>query len=166
MHHPSSAIAAALTLAREPYADPGPRWVVAQAEAELVVRYGFLHEGERGLTAGMFDPPAGAFVVARAGAAGPPIGGVGVRALDQEPGWGEIRRLWVDPERRGEGLARLLMVAVEEAARDLGLTALRLITGPNQPEAVALYTTSGWSPDPSNSAANGFRFTKELVAAA
>jgi GNAT superfamily N-acetyltransferase len=158
-------MAAGLTLAREPYADPGPRWVVAQAEAELVVRYGFLHEGERGLTAGMFDPPAGAFVVARAGATGPPIGGVGVRVIDREPGWGEIRRLWVDPDRRGEGLARRLMETIEEAALDLGLTALRLITGPNQPEAVALYASSGWTPDPSNSASNGFRFTKELITA-
>jgi ribosomal protein S18 acetylase RimI-like enzyme len=163
MHHPSSAIAAGLMLAREPYADPGPQWVVAQAEAELVVRYGSLHEGELGLIAGMFDPPAGAFVVARAGAAGPPVGGVGVRALDQEPGRGEIRRLWLDPDWRGQGLARTLMLAVEEAARDLGLTALRLITGPNQPEAVALYASSGWTPDPSNSASNGFRFTKKLA---
>ena len=86
MHRPPSAIPAGLTLAREPAAGDGPRWVVAQAEAELVARYGGLDDGERGLTAAMFDPPAGVFLVARRGdAAGPPVGGVGVRAVG--PGW-------------------------------------------------------------------------------
>jgi ribosomal protein S18 acetylase RimI-like enzyme len=161
MPRPTSAIA----LAVEPYADDGPRWVVAQAEAELVVRYGSLHHGETGLTAAMFDPPAGAFVVGRAGTAGPVVGGVGVRAVDHDlPGRrGEIRRLWVDPEWRGRGVGRRLMEAVERAACDLGLTSLRLITGPRQPEAVRLYAASGWESDPTNSEANGFRFTKELV---
>ena len=52
--------------------------------------------------AAMFDPPNGAFLVARRGdAAGPPLGGVGVRAIG--PGVGEVRRLWVDPELAGAG---------------------------------------------------------------
>jgi GNAT superfamily N-acetyltransferase len=162
MPHPTSAIAVAV----EPYENEGPRWVVARAEAELEVRYGFLHQSETGLTAAMFDPPAGAFVVGRAGAAGPVVGGVGVRAVEHGAVGrrGEIRRLWVDPDWRGRGIARLLMEAVERAARDLGLTSLRLITGPRQPEAVALYTATGWDAHPANDAATGFRFTKELRA--
>jgi GNAT superfamily N-acetyltransferase len=91
----------------------------------------------------MFDPPAGAFLVARRGhAAGPPLGGVGVRAI--HPGVGQIRRLWVDPGARGKGVARALMAGIEDAARELGLTDLRLGTGDAQPEAVALYASSGW----------------------
>jgi ribosomal protein S18 acetylase RimI-like enzyme len=152
---------AALTLAREPYGDEGAQWVVAQAEAELVVRYGGLDDGELGLTAAMFDPPAGAFVVGRAGSAGPPVGGVGVRALG--PGLGEVRRLWVDPGWRGRGTARRLMAALEDAARDLGLTSLRLVTGERQPEAVALYASSGWDRVDVDGAMCGFRFSKELV---
>ncbi len=132
-----------VTLAVEPYGGDGARWVVAGAEAEIVERYGFLDFGERGLKAPMFDPPQGAFVVARrGGAAGPPAGGVGVRAV--EPGVGQIRRLWVDPVWRGHGIARALMTAAEDAARALGLTDLRLGTGDRQPEAVALYDSSGW----------------------
>ena len=155
MHRPAFAVA----LVREPYGGDGPGWVVARAEEEIVARYGGLDDGERGLTAAMFDPPAGAFVVARRGdAAGPPVGGVGVRAVD--PGLGEIRRLWVDPDERGHGVGRRLMAAVEEAARDLGLTDLRLATGERQPEAVALYRSTGWTPAPAG--AYGFRFTKEL----
>jgi GNAT superfamily N-acetyltransferase len=58
---------------------------------------------ERGLTATMFDPPNGAFLVARRGhAAGTPLGGVGVRTI--HPGAGQVRRLWVDPAARGQGV--------------------------------------------------------------
>ena len=138
-----SALPASFTLAVEPYGHAGPQWVVVQAEAELAVRYGALDAGENDLTATMFDPPHGAFVVARRGdAAGPPAGGVGVRAL--RPGVGQIRRLWVDPAVRGQGVARALMAGVEDAARKLGLSDLRLGTGDRQPEAVALYASAGW----------------------
>jgi GNAT superfamily N-acetyltransferase len=143
MDRPSSAISGRLTLVVEPYEDDGPCWVVAQAEAEIVMRYGDLDADEQGLTAAMFNPPNGVFLVARRhDAPGPPLGGVGVRAI--HPGVGQIRRLWVDPEQRGQGIARALMGGVEEAARELGLTDLRLGTGDRQPEAVALYESSGW----------------------
>jgi GNAT superfamily N-acetyltransferase len=143
MDRPPSALPANLVLAQEPYRDDGPQWLVAQAEAEIVMRYGNLDGDERGLTAAMFDPPQGAFVVARRGdAAGPPAGGVGVRAL--RPGVGQIRRLWVDPAARGQGIAQALMARVEDAARELGLHDLRLGTGDRQPEAVALYASTGW----------------------
>jgi hypothetical protein len=36
------------------------------------------------------------------------------------------------------------MDALEQSARVLGLVALRLGTGDRQPEAVALYTATGW----------------------
>ncbi len=36
------------------------------------------------------------------------------------------------------------MAGVEDSARELGLTDLRLGTGDRQPEAVALYESSGW----------------------
>jgi GNAT superfamily N-acetyltransferase len=143
MDRSPSALPANITLATEPYRDEGPQWVVGQAEAEIVLRYGDLEGDERGLTAAMFDPPNGAFLVARRGhAAGPPLGGVGVRAI--HPGVGQIRRLWVDPAARGQGVARALMGGIEDAARELGLHDLRLGTGDAQPEAIALYASSGW----------------------
>ena len=143
MDRSASALPADITLATEPYGDEGPRWVVAQAEAEIVTRYGDLDGNEQGLTATMFDPPIGAFLVARRGGpAGPPLGGVGVRTI--HPGVGQIRRLWVDPAARGQGMARALMAGIEEAAHELGLTDLRLGTGDAQPEAIALYASSGW----------------------
>src|SRR5580698_6470880 len=50
MDRSPSAIPAVLVLAQEPYGDDGPQWIVAQAEAEIVMRYGNLDGDERGLT--------------------------------------------------------------------------------------------------------------------
>jgi GNAT superfamily N-acetyltransferase len=143
MPRPTSAPPPGVTIGREDYGSGGPRFVVARAEAELVERYGFLDAGEHGLTAAMFDPPTGAFLVGRAGDAGPPVGGVGLRAMG--PDTGEVRRLWVDPAWRGRGVGRALMAALELAAADLGHMRLQLATGDRQPEAVALYEATGWA---------------------
>ncbi|HEY6471854.1 MAG TPA: GNAT family N-acetyltransferase [Acidimicrobiales bacterium] len=137
MDRPTSAA----TLRIEPYGSEGPRWVVGRAEAELIARYGGLDDGELGLTAAMFDPPIGSFLVARTDG-DPPGGGVGVRTVAE--GVGEVGRLWVDPAWRGRGTGRALMIGLEDAARALGLSALVLSTGDRQPEAVALYESSGW----------------------
>jgi GNAT superfamily N-acetyltransferase len=138
MHPPAFAI----SLRPEPYASEGPRWVVAQAEAELVARYGGLDDGELGLTAAMFDPPAGVFLIARTESRAEPIAGAGLRSV--APGTGEVRRLWVDSAWRGRGIGREVMTRVEDAASDLDLSVLRIETGDRQPEAVALYESLGW----------------------
>ena len=138
MHPPAFAI----SLRPEPYASEGPRWVVAQAEAELVARYGGLDDGELGLTAAMFDPPAGVFLIARTESRAEPIAGAGLRSV--APGTGEVRRLWVDSAWRGRGIGREVMTRVEDAASDLDLSVLRIETGDRQPEAVSLYQSLGW----------------------
>jgi GNAT superfamily N-acetyltransferase len=115
---------------------------VAQAEAELVTRYGRLDDGELGLTAAMFDPPAGVFLIARSESRVQPVGGAGLRAV--ATGTGEVRRLWVDPAWRGRGIGRELMAGIDDAARSLDLSVLRIETGDRQPEAVSLYQGLGW----------------------
>jgi GNAT superfamily N-acetyltransferase len=132
----------------EPYESDGPRWLVAQAEAELIVRYGGLDAGELGLTEAMFEPPRGSFLVARVhrgqeAATQRPVGGVGLRSLGE--GVGEVRRLWVDPSRRGGGVGRALMARLERSALELGFKSLVLATGDRQPEAVWLYGATGWT---------------------
>jgi GNAT superfamily N-acetyltransferase len=132
----------------EPYESHVPRWLVARAEAELIVRYGGLDAGELGLTSTMFEPPAGSFLVARvdgarAESAQRPVGGVGLRSLAE--GTGEVRRLWVDPSWRGRGVGRALMAQLEDTARALGLVELVLATGDRQPEAILLYQDTGWT---------------------
>jgi putative acetyltransferase len=59
-------------------------------------------------------------------------------------GYGEIKRVWIDPPSRGKGLSRLLMTHLEAAAKDLGCRFARLETGISQPEALGLYRALGY----------------------
>ncbi|MGI5122145.1 GNAT family N-acetyltransferase [Marinactinospora thermotolerans] len=61
---------------------------------------------------------------------------------------GEVKRMYVRPDRRGRGLSRLVLSALEERARGLGWEVLRLETGDAQHEAIGLYTASGYHPIP------------------
>jgi GNAT superfamily N-acetyltransferase len=140
--------------------------VVARAEAELAARYGFLDDGELGLTAAMFDPPTGVFLIARTESRAEPVGGAGLRIV--APGTGEVRRLWVDPDWRGRGVGRDLMTRIEGAACDLGVSVLRIETGDRQPEAVALYQRMGWervfvTPEGAPLPAGWIRFRKVIA---
>jgi ribosomal protein S18 acetylase RimI-like enzyme len=55
----------------------------------------------------------------------------------------------VVPEARSRGHARRLLVALEDAAADLGYEIARLDTGPQQPHARALYESAGYRSIPS-----------------
>lgn len=88
-----------------------------------------------------YRPPQGAFLLATGAAT------AGCVALTRDgPGRGEVKRPWVAPSARGQGLARRLMLAIEDQARDLGLTALRLDTNATLTEAIAIYASLGWTP--------------------
>ena len=56
----------------------------------------------------------------------------------------EIKRMYVVPDERGKGLARVLLHALEDAARGLGYQIARLDTGPRQPHAQGLYENEGY----------------------
>jgi DNA-binding MarR family transcriptional regulator/GNAT superfamily N-acetyltransferase len=88
-----------------------------------------------------YRPPHGAFLIAWSDDL--PIGCVSVRPL--APTVGEVKRLWVDPAARGQGLARRLMTAIEDKARALGMTRLQLDTNSALHEAVKLYRATGWA---------------------
>jgi GNAT superfamily N-acetyltransferase len=81
-----------------------------------------------------------AFLVARIG--NRPVACGAVRAID--PAVGEIKRMFVRPECRGQGIARAILAALEARAAELGYSTLRIETGSRQPEAVALYKTAGY----------------------
>lgn len=87
-----------------------------------------------------YRPPHGAFLVAWSDDL--PIGCVSLRPL--EPGIAEVKRLWVDPVARGQGLARRLMRAIEFRARDMGFNQLKLDSNTVLTAAVALYKADGW----------------------
>ncbi len=61
-----------------------------------------------------------------------------------DDGSGELKRMWVSPEARGQGVGRKLLDAIEATARETGVSVLRLETGIHQPEAIGLYRRSGF----------------------
>lgn len=94
-----------------------------------------------------FDPPHGRLVVAvgTGGGADPLLGCTGVRPLPAHDGVAELKRMFVRSGARQRGVARALLAAGEQAARELGYHALWLETGLRQPEAVALYRSAGYT---------------------
>jgi len=72
----------------------------------------------------------------------------GCVALVDEIDHGVVKRLYVRPEMRGRGVGGALMRAAEAQARDLGLPAIRLETGPELAAAVRLHRAFGYAPCP------------------
>ena len=73
---------------------------------------------------------------------GTPVGCGGVKLFGTD--YGEIKRMYVRPEFRGLGFAKLMLNHLAEYARNHGITKLRLETGIAQREAIALYERSGF----------------------
>ena len=88
-----------------------------------------------------FSPPAGTFLVGRDDD-GTPVCGGGVKRLSADVA--EIKRMYVVPSARGRGLGVTLLEALEDAARSLGYTRVRLDTGPKQPHAERMYREAGY----------------------
>jgi len=93
-----------------------------------------------GAPPGDFSPPGGTFLVLYAD--GRPVAGGGIKR--DEDGVAEIKRMYVVPEARGQGLGRRLLEALEDAARELRYRAVRLDTGARQPLARAMYERAGY----------------------
>lgn len=70
---------------------------------------------------------------------------VGCGAIVLSAEFGELKRLFVSPAARGQGLARRLMERLEAEAAARGCELLRLETGPFQPEALGLYARCGYA---------------------
>lgn len=91
--------------------------------------------------AAKYRPPHGAFLIAWSDDL--PVGCVSLRPL--EPGVAEVKRLWIDPVARGQGLGRRLMRALKSRARELGFAHLKLDSNAALTEALALYRSDGWT---------------------
>ncbi|MFE2452137.1 GNAT family N-acetyltransferase [[Kitasatospora] papulosa] len=117
-------------------------------QLEYAERYG--DEGDvTPLDATMFDPPHGLYLLAY-DEQGRPLATGGWRSQERNAegysdGDAEIKRMFVIAEGRGRGLARRILAALEADARAAGRTRMVLETGDRQPEAIALYTSSGYT---------------------
>jgi GNAT superfamily N-acetyltransferase len=81
-----------------------------------------------------------AFFVARKN--GTPVGCGGIQLFGAE--YGELKRMYVRPEYRGSGYARLMLNHLSEYARSHGVGLLRLETGIHQSAAIRLYERAGF----------------------
>ncbi len=136
-----------LRLERVPFEHPDAVALVAEVQAEYVVRYG--GPDETPLEADVFAPGAGAFFVGYLDEVAVAMGGwrfrTDVQALGRTRA-AEIKRMYVAPGARRRGLARRVLRHLEETARDEGADLLVLETGSRQPEAIALYESAGYEP--------------------
>lgn len=99
-----------------------------------------------------FAPPSGLFMVGYVDGRPVVCGGWRLRRAGSDPqlrdGDVELKRMYVADGHRGRGYARLLLAELERAARDAGGLRIVLETGTLQPEAVALYGSSGYEAMP------------------
>ncbi|MEU1277416.1 GNAT family N-acetyltransferase [Streptomyces sp. NPDC005805] len=120
-----------------------------QVQLEYIERYGDDEGDATPLDASMFVPPRGLYLLAYNGDR--PLATGGWRTQDANDmgysnGDAELKRMYVVPEARGLGLARRILAALEDDARAAGRVRMVLETGDMQPEAIALYTSSGYEP--------------------
>lgn len=89
-----------------------------------------------------FAPRAGVWL---AEVGNEPAGCVALRKLGDDPSCGEIKRLYVCPAYRGQGIADLLLDAVERYAKDSGYQWLYLDTAADMKAAQRFYERKGFA---------------------
>lgn len=97
-------------------------------------------ESRHALDLASLKQPNVLFAVARDGA----LHALGCGAVVLGPEFGELKRMYVSPQCRGQGVGKLLIALLESKAAERGCTLLKLETGPFQPEALGLYERCGY----------------------
>jgi len=132
----------AFVVHRRRYDAPEVHDLIEELQQEYVIRYG--GRDETPVDPDEFSPPAGSFLVAYLD--DEPVGCGGLRRHDDEQVEG--KRMFVRSPFRGQGLSRLLLAALEDEARELGYRRILMESGTKQPEAMALYESSGFESIP------------------
>ena len=142
---------------RLPITHPDAALLVEEVQAEYVARYG--GRDETPIDPAYFEDPGGAFFVGYLEHRPVATGAWRRRRdvlVDGSSLTAEVKRMYVVPQARGLGLARAMLAHLEETARAAGAEAMVLETGLRQPEAIALYESSGYRP------IAGFGFYKDV----
>ncbi len=129
------------------YGHPDATRLIDDVQSEYVVRYGGPDKSP--VDPLMFDPPHGMFLVGYVDGVAITTGAWRRRTDLESLDLGvvaEIKRMYVAPPARGAGHARAVLAELERTAAGAGIEALVLETGLRQPEAIELYTSSGYTP--------------------
>ena len=130
-----------LTLRRERLDGPAGEVLLAAFTDEIVPLYpGWRPDGGPSATPEELSPPDGTFLVAYVDEQ--PVGCGGIKRLSDDVA--ELKRLYVVTNVRKQGVARSLIAALEDAARQAGYRVVRLDTGAEQPAAVQLFQSAGY----------------------
>jgi putative acetyltransferase len=97
-------------------------------------------ESHHGIDVAALSAPNVLFAVARDGQGR----AVGCGAIVVGTEFGELKRMFVRPESRGQGIAANVLRFLENEAKARGCLTFMLETGPSQPEAIAFYARSGY----------------------
>ncbi|MGU3434230.1 GNAT family N-acetyltransferase [Actinomycetes bacterium M1A6_2h] len=127
--------------------DPDILEMIEEVQQEYVRRYG--GPDDTPLFVGEFVPPAGVMFLAREGDRAVGMGGWRAHEADRDgilAGDAEIKRMYVRPSAQRRGIARRVLGEIERSAVLAGRRRLVLETGIAQPEALALYASSGFGP--------------------
>ncbi|MFJ4686326.1 GNAT family N-acetyltransferase [Streptomyces sp. NPDC088789] len=141
-----------MNIRRRPFDHPDAVKLNDEVQAEYAERYGDTGDASF-LSPEDFRPPHGVYLIAY-DAAERPVATGGWRSQDASDrpdggyadGDAELKRMFVVRDQRGHGLARRILAALEDDARAAGRTRMVLETGIAQPEAIALYLSSGYEP--------------------
>lgn len=151
--------------------DPRARPLLEDLIREYDGRYGHLHDYEGAAVelarypVQSFAPPHGNFLLLLRD--GETVGGGAFMRYDGQTA--EFKRIWTRTDLRRQGLARVILSALEEQAAVQGYRRIYLTTGFRQPEAQNLYLTTGYTalygPDDDLEARRILPFEKYLPAA-
>ncbi|HKB34013.1 MAG TPA: GNAT family N-acetyltransferase [Candidatus Dormibacteraeota bacterium] len=129
-----------MTIAPEPFDSADARHLIEALDAHLASRYTAEQRFGPNLKPAQVAPGLGAFLMARID--GRPVGCGAVRLVD--PSTAEVKRMFVEPEMRGRGIAKEILAHLEGAGRELGARRAVLETGVYQDEAIGLYRRAGY----------------------
>lgn len=134
------------------YDHPDAVRLTGEVQAEYVLRYGGPDESP--IDDDEFRAPGGTFLLGYLDGQAVAMGGWRRHPADHpETGWAapaaEVKRMYVSAEVRGAGFARAMLAELERTAAEAGVRWLLLETGTKQPEALALYHSSGYESVPS-----------------
>jgi GNAT superfamily N-acetyltransferase len=133
---------------QDPLAEP----LLAELAVEYASRYGATVDAVskwlRGYPADEFAPPGGGLLIGLSPASGryphndQPVTGGAFRRFDDATA--ELKRIWTDSRHRRQGYAKALLVELEAEIAARGYRRVYLTTGDRQPEAEALYLSTGY----------------------
>jgi ribosomal protein S18 acetylase RimI-like enzyme len=128
----------AATITAERPDSPDARALVLELEEHLSQSYP--QESRHGYSVEKLIAQRVAFFVIRDD--GIAVGCGGIQLVGTE--YGELKRMYVRPEHRGHGFAKLMLDHLADHARRNGVHLLRLETGIHQTAAIALYERAGF----------------------